>query len=287
VELARRYPFIPQENGDGALTQQSGSESVAAKSSATQQNGGGAIPKCALMLHGINQPRTSEESAYSISSQRFRSLMRWFRTMGYSTLTTADWLADAVPAKRVLLTFDDGYDDLYTELLPVVVKHHYTPVIFLVADLIGGTNLWDQAKGLGARKLLTLEQIREMQRCGVEFGSHSATHPLLTPLSDMQLRREVSDSKVKLEDLLGVEVLSFAYPYGGVDERVRCAVAEAGYRLAFTAEPGTNLHNDPLLQRRAEVSSRSGVSDFLFKLRYGQGFRVTLGAVRRNIGGPS
>lgn len=263
------------------------SKKVAAKSSARQQKRAGAIPKCALMFHSISERKTKEEAVYSIAPRRFHRLMGWFRTMGYSTLTTADWLANAIPAKHVLLMFDDGYDDLYTELLPVVVEQRYTPVVFLVADLIDRTNLWDQAKGLRARKLLALEQIREMQKCGVEFGSHSATHPLLTQLSDVQLRREVSDSKQRLEDLLGVEVVCFAYPYGDVDERVRGAVAEAGYRLAFTADPGTNLQNDPLLQRRAEVNGSTGVADFLFKLRYGQGVRMTLGALRRRLGGQS
>lgn len=263
------------------------SETVPAKPSAGQQKDDGAIPKCALLFHSIIEPLTMEDAAYLIAPRRFHRLMRWFRTMGYSTLTTADWLTDAIPAKRILLTFDDGCDDLYTELLPVVVEHHYTPVVFVVADLIGGTNLWDQAKGLRARKLLTLEQIREMRRYGVEFGSHSATHPLLTQLSDIQLRREVSDSRQKLEDLLGVEVACFAYPYGDVDDRVHAAVAEAGYQLAFTADPGTNLQSDPLLQRRAEVNDATGVADFLFKLHYGQGVRMTLGALRRRLGGRS
>jgi peptidoglycan/xylan/chitin deacetylase (PgdA/CDA1 family) len=279
VEFARGNTFIPQENGDRALTPESENEAAAAEPSAGRQRG--AIPRCALMLHSISEPRAMEEAAYSIAPRRFHRLMRWFRTMGYGSLTTAEWLADKIPAKRVLLTFDDGYDDLYTELLPVVQEHHYTPVVFLVADLVGRTNLWDQAKGLRARKLLTLEQIREMQNCGVEFGSHSATHPLLTQLSDNQLRCEVNDSRRKLEDLLGVEVVCFAYPYGDVDDRVRGAVAEAGYRVAFTADPGTNLRNDLLLQQRAEVNDATGVPDFLFNLRYGQGVRMKLGALCR------
>jgi peptidoglycan/xylan/chitin deacetylase (PgdA/CDA1 family) len=236
------------------------------------------------MFHSISAPLTKEDVAYSVAPRRFRRLMRWFRTAGYSTFSTAEWLAGANAAKRALLTFDDGCGDLYTELLPIVVERGYTPLIFLVADFVGGTNMWDQAWGLRARKLLTVEQIREMQIHGVEFGSHSATHCLLTGASDTRLRSEVSDSKHRLEDSLGVEVISFAYPYGGVDDRVRAAVAEAGYRLAFTAEPGTNLKDDLLRQRRAEVNDTTGVADFLFKLRYGQAVRVTLGALRRSIG---
>jgi peptidoglycan/xylan/chitin deacetylase (PgdA/CDA1 family) len=255
-----------------------------AESKLAQRNGVGIFPKCSLMFHSISERLTKEDAAYSIAPRRFRRLMRWFRTMGYSTYSTAEWLAGANAAKRVLLTFDDGYGDLYTELLPVVIERGYTPLIFLVANFVGGTNIWDQVRGLHARKLLTVQQIREMQIHGVEFGSHSSTHPLLTELSDIQLGREVSESKHRLEDLLGVEVISFAYPYGGVDDRVCAAVAEAGYRMAFTAEPGTNLKDDPLRQRRAEVNDTTGVVDFLFKLRYGQGVRVTLGALRKGIG---
>lgn len=240
-------------------------------------------PKCALMFHNISEPLTREEGRYSIAPRRFRRLMRWFRAMGYRTLTTAGWLANSIPAKHVLLTFDDGYDNLYQELLPLVIEHGYTPVIYLVVERIGGTNEWDQKRGLRARNLLTLEQIREMQKHGVEFGSHSLTHPWLPGLSDAQLRREVGDSKHRLEDLLSVEVISFAYPYGGVDERVRAQVAEAGYQLAFTAEPGTNSGNDPLCQRRASVNHSTGAADFLLKLKYGRGAREALGAFRRSL----
>jgi hypothetical protein len=67
---------------------------------------------------------------------------------------------------------------------------------------IGGSNEWDLASELRARNLLTIEQIRVMQKYGVEFGSHSLTHPLLPGLPDAQLRREVGDSKRYLEDLL-------------------------------------------------------------------------------------
>jgi peptidoglycan/xylan/chitin deacetylase (PgdA/CDA1 family) len=270
------------------LTTRGGSEAQWAEASAARQKrGASASSKCALMFHSISERLTKEDAAYSIAPRRFRRLMRWFRTMGYSTYSTAEWLAGANAAKRVLLTFDDGCDDLYKELLPIVVERGYRPLIFLVADFVGGTNMWDHAKGLPARKLLKVQQIREMQIHGVEFGSHSATHSLLTNTTDALLRSEVSDSKHRLEDLLGVEVISFAYPYGGVDDRVRGAVAEAGYRLAFTAEPGTNLKDDLLRQRRAEVNDATGVADFLLKLRYGHGVRVTLGALRRRIGGRS
>ena len=239
--------------------------------------------KCALTLHTICEPQTVQEASYYIAPRRFRRFMRWFRATGYRTSTIAQWLRDDVPARHVLLTFDDGYDDLYAELLPLVIEHKYTPVIFLVAGRIGASNLWDQESGLRARNLLTLEQIREMQKHGVEFGSHTMTHPWLPGLSDAELRREVRDSKHLLEDLLGVEIASFAYPGGGLDRRVRSAVADAGYKLAFTIEPGLNWWNDPLCQKRAEVSDRTSLLDFALKLRNGRSLRQSVGNRIRSL----
>ena len=99
------------------------------------------------MLHSICEPLSADEASYYIGPRRFRRLMRWFRVMGYDTATTAQWLHDDMSDRRVLLTFDDGYDDLYDELLPLVIEHRYTPVVYLVADRIGASNVWDQGKG--------------------------------------------------------------------------------------------------------------------------------------------
>ncbi len=230
-------------------------------------------PKLALMLHSVCRPSSPEEAAYYISPQRFRRFMRWFLAAGYSTATTEKWIKDNLSKKEVLLTFDDGYDDLYDELLPLVIQYRLTPLIYLVAGRIGQSNLWDQQIGLRARNLLTLEQIREMQKHGVEFGSHTLTHPWLPGITDEQLRREVVDSKHRLEDALGVEISSFAYPSGGVDRRVRAAVAEAGYKLAFTIQAGLNWWNDPLCQRRADVNDNITFLDFAFQLRTGYNVR--------------
>ena len=233
-------------------------------------------PHCAMVLHSLSQPASGPEATYYTSPQRFRRLMRWFLAAGYQTVTTDQWLMGGSSRKRVLLTFDDGYDDLYTELLPFLIEHGLTAVIYLVVDGIGGTNLWNQKLGLRARNILTWAQIREMQKYGIEFGSHTLTHPWLPSLSYDQLRHEVADSKRRLEDALGVEVASFAYPSGGLDRRVRSAVAEAGYRLAFTLRPGLNWWNDPLCQRRAEINEHTSVLDFAFQLRTGYGFTRTI-----------
>ncbi len=239
--------------------------------------------KNALMLHSICDPQTPGESSYYVSPQRFHRFMRWFRIAGFNTANLSQWHRDEVPVGHVLLTFDDGYDDLYTELFPFLAGNSFTAVIFLVADQIGATNVWDQKTGLRARNLLTLDQIREMQKYGVEFGSHTLSHSYLPSVSDGELRREVTESKRRLEDLLGNEVTSFAYPFGGVDRRVRSAVVNAGYLSAFTVLPGSNWWNDPYCQRRAEVNDYTSLLEFVWKLRTGLGFTQALGARLRSL----
>jgi GT2 family glycosyltransferase/peptidoglycan/xylan/chitin deacetylase (PgdA/CDA1 family) len=239
--------------------------------------------KRAMMLHSICEPLSSEEASYYIEPRRFQRLMKWFQFAGYKTATLDQWLRNEIADNQVLLTFDDAYDDLYEELLPLVIERRYTPVIFLVADRIGYSNVWDQADGLRARNLLSLAQIREMQKYGVEFGSHTLSHPWLPKVSHAQLQSEVADSKHRLEDLLGVEITSFAYPYGGVDQRVRSAVANAGYKLAFTIANGANWWNDPLCQRRADINSFTSMLDFAAKLKNGRGISDSLSARMRNL----
>ena len=241
----------------------------------------------ALTLHSLSAPASDAEASYYISPHRFNRMMRWFVTAGYKTATTAQWLKDELSKKQVLLTFDDGYDDLYEHFLPIAIEHHLTAVIFLVANHVAGSNVWDQKSGLRARNLLTWPQIREMQKYGIEFGSHTLTHPFLPDISDEKLRCELVESKRRLEDALGVEVTTFAYPYGGVDRRVRSAVADAGYKLAFTTLPGPNWWNDPFCQLRAEVNEHTSLLDFGFQLRSGYGFTQSiserLGAFERDL----
>jgi peptidoglycan/xylan/chitin deacetylase (PgdA/CDA1 family) len=129
---------------------------------------------------------------------------------------------------------------------------------------------------LRERSLLTQEQMLEMQRAGFTFGSHSLTHAMLTSLTDDELQREVHDSKKKLEDLLGVEVKWFAYPYGDVDRRVRAAVQEAGYKAAVTTDVGSNRWQDFLVLNRLDINDRDWLLDFACKLSTGRDYRKSV-----------
>ncbi|HEY6403972.1 MAG TPA: polysaccharide deacetylase family protein [Blastocatellia bacterium] len=115
---------------------------------------------------------------------------------------------------------------------------------------------------------VTWDQAREMDANGVEIGSHTLTHPILTKVGDERLRRELHDSKSQLEEVLGRQVDLFCYPNGDNDERVQNEVERAGYQAAVTVVNGLNQQgDDPLLLRRVHTER-----DFTHFLQSTSGF---------------
>ncbi len=101
---------------------------------------------------------------------------------------------------------------------------------------------------------ITWDQARELDRKGIGIGSHTMTHPILTNTTDDQLRRELYESRLRLEEILGRRVEEFCYPNGDNDERVQSEVARAGYRVAVTTVSGLNNRgDDPLTLRRVHT----------------------------------
>jgi peptidoglycan/xylan/chitin deacetylase (PgdA/CDA1 family) len=103
--------------------------------------------------------------------------------------------------------------------------------------------LWaePQAAPYAADQMLTWDQVKEMSSNGIDFGSHTVTHPLLTYENDVAVQHELTASKQALEERLGKEVQAFAYPNGDWNDRVRKMVKDAGYQVAFTTQRGWYL----------------------------------------------
>ncbi|WP_231751091.1 polysaccharide deacetylase family protein [Mycobacterium sp. NAZ190054] len=133
------------------------------------------------------------------------------------------------------LTFDDGYGDFVPYALPILRRHHFTATLFVLAGRLGGQNEWSRP---GPNKpLLTADQVRDLDRDGMEIGSHGLKHISLVQAADPELADETTRSRAILEDLLGKQVRGFCYPYGYLDPRIVQATRAAGYDYACAVGP--------------------------------------------------
>ncbi len=238
------------------------------------------IPRPILMFHSVSTPTARGEARFNISPGRFWRTMDLFSILGFSSGTDLD--ATARDQRDAIITFDDGYEDVYTEVFPKFVERGLNAVVFVVVGQLSGTNSWDPT--FTARRLLSGRQIREMHRYGFQFGSHSMTHQSLPSLDPVRLRNEIVSSKARLEDLLGSEVASFSYPFGLVTPDVRAVVRESGYHAAVGIKHCLSSSEDLFCLDRISFCDSDGDLDVLLKLLTGRekkySLRMILGGLR-------
>ena len=138
----------------------------------------------------------------------------------------------------VVLTFDDGFRNVYEYALPVLQTYGFPATVFLVTDYCEKTNSWPgQTVRIEGEPLLRWREIQEMSRAGISFGSHTRTHPDLRKLSIEQAEEELASSKKAIADATGLPVDMLAYPYGAYDAAVR-NLARQHFRLACSTHLG-------------------------------------------------
>ena len=191
-----------------------------------------------LTYHSIDDSGSIISTAPSV----FRRQMKYLKDAGYEAITLGEMATRQkkgapLSGKIVVLTFDDGFRNFYTEAFPVLSDHNFRATVFLVTDFCGGHNDWSgNPKELPRSELLDWKEIRELDETGIEFGSHTKTHPDLTRLSTNDMTTEMLDSKAKISYALGRDVSTFAYPYGRSNVEVRRIALEN-----FDASCSTNL----------------------------------------------
>jgi peptidoglycan/xylan/chitin deacetylase (PgdA/CDA1 family) len=187
-----------------------------------------------------------------VGAALFRKQMAELGAAGFTTPPLSE-LAAATENQRhwIGLTFDDGFRNVLRHGLEPLERHGFHAIQFLVSDLVGKSNEWEQRDGEVAEMLMDDAEVRVWLAAGHRIGSHTRTHPRLTRLTPAQAREEIVSSRKALEDRFGVRIEHFCYPYGDWNEAVRDLVAEAGYLTACTTEPGVNTGgSSPLTLRR-------------------------------------
>ena len=175
--------------------------------------------------------------------------------------------------RRIVLTFDDGYEDNFRYAAPATERYGFTGVFFVPSGFIEERATDDQRQATSDKRQVTedrpmsWEQLRELLRRGHEIGGHSVSHRRLASLEAIEMFWEVRGCKETLEQALRHPVDAFCYPSGDYNEMVKRAVMRSGYRGACTVEPGANVPGaDPFALKRTEVSAHDTLWDFEKKL---------------------
>jgi peptidoglycan/xylan/chitin deacetylase (PgdA/CDA1 family) len=165
----------------------------------------------------------------------------------------------------VVLSVDDGYHSVYVNVYPLLRRHRMTMTLALITGYIAKGEPSYQPTG----RFLNEREVREMMdSCGIEIASHSMTHARLTQIGDAEAWWEITESKRQLESLFHTDVITFVYPYGYMDGRIRNMVRRAGYRLARKVGPGTpNLWAEPYQIPEVELRMEARLSSIISHIR--------------------
>ncbi len=228
------------------------------------------------MYHSISDEPEENISPYyrtATSPEIFAAHMELLRSQGYEVLGLRAALekihrGNSAVAKLAVITFDDGFRDFYTAALPVLRQNNFGATVFLPTSFIG-----QERRDFKGRVCMTWNEVRESQKSGIEFGSHTVNHPKLYDLDLPQIRAELKESKATIEKELGQPARAFAYPYAfpSADRAfVKVFVEtleETGYDCCVTTKIGLAAKKDnPFTLKRLPINSADDEALFLAKL---------------------
>lgn len=185
----------------------------------------------------------------TVHPDKFRNQMHWLHRLGFqgmSLRSAMPYLLGQKQGKVAVISFDDGFLSVYDHAMPVLDELGFTATNYFVANQIGGYNAWDIPLGVAPEPCMSLSQMRHWHENGHEVGAHTLDHLNMAKVEPDVARQQISDCKPKLEDMLGSEVTSFAFPFGGETPATRIMAAEAGYSNAVTTQKRRARHKDDL-----------------------------------------
>ena len=248
--IVQRVVLTARENNN--MTLPDIPANLAAPATPKELNVSPAVP--ILMYHHIQiYPGGDNPSSPTIfvSPASFRAQLDWLVAHNFATVNPSYLLHPTPLAKKpVILTFDDGYQDAFDTIFPILEKYHFQATFFPIVDNIGAGGFLNQA------------EIMEMKQAGMNFGSHTLTHVDLTQVDATQAAREIYASKIILERITGAPVTDFCYPGGFVNATVENIVANSGYATATTTVNTVNAGSiDPLRLNRLFIQDTTRFDD--------------------------
>ncbi|MBU3180179.1 polysaccharide deacetylase family protein [Clostridium psychrophilum] len=251
-----RTKTITKEKAKPVMTSVENSSIPGFKSTTVIKHYGRSIP--VLSYHSINYDKNNP---ICISVEKFKEQMKYLKNNGYYTITLTNlygYLMNniPIPKKSVVITFDDGYENNYTAMFPVLKKYNFRATIFVITSFIDKNHTF-----------MTSKQLLEMDKYGVDIESHTVHHDNLAMISNNKQLKTLIQSKQYLEKILNKPINFFAYPYGGYNKSAIEALKKAGYKMAFTTEGGwSSKHNGVFSLHRVWVGHLDSMKVFKNKI---------------------
>lgn len=225
-----------------------------------------------LMYHNVAQPPDAlnpDGRCLYVTPGAFASQMTLLHRAGYRGVSMSQAMPYLRGEKRgrvAAITFDDGYRDNLENAMPVLRKYGFSATCYIVNGCIARHNLWDAAN-LGVQKpMMNVEQLHAWRAGGMEIGAHTRNHPRLTQCSDAELQDEIAGGRKELEDLLGIAVPQFCYPFGDADARVAEVARDAGYVASPTVRRGRAKRGmDLFMLPRVAIDNADGLAHFAIR----------------------
>jgi peptidoglycan/xylan/chitin deacetylase (PgdA/CDA1 family) len=231
-----------------------------------------------LMYHSISSFASPRFRPNIVTPEAFEDQLTYLEESGYNSVTVSQFVQAmgkggcTLPPRPVLLTFDDGYADFYTEALPALRCHGFIATLYVATGYVGGTSRWLRTIEETTRPMLTWTQLAEINANGIECGAHSHTHLPLDILPLDAADEEIVRSKKLLEEHLGQLVSSFAYPYGYYSDRVQQIVRETGFTSACAVRLAmSSLLDNPYALARLAIRPDTSVHALATALSTGRG----------------
>jgi peptidoglycan/xylan/chitin deacetylase (PgdA/CDA1 family) len=197
--------------------------------------------KAILTYHSVDE----SGSVISVGEPTFRRHVQWLATGAVRVLPLDELAGAPEEVDAVAITFDDGLESFGRIAAPLLREHGLPVTLFVVTDAVGSTNVWRGRAdpGIPEFNLLDWDALGRLAASGVSLGAHTCTHPNLALVGRDEAEREIVASKTRLARELGLDVASFAYPYGGVSAGAREVVARE-FRCGVTTRLATLTAQD-------------------------------------------
>ncbi len=220
-------------------------------------------PPLILAYHGVaDVPLSQDPLRLFVRPHDLKAQIRVLRAWGYR-LTTFGELAELTRTGTArgcaALTFDDGLADNLETLAPLLKELDAPATVFLISGLLGGLH----PSAPGAR-LLTRDEVATLAQAGIEIGAHTVSHARLDTLAWEEVLGELAGCKAQLEEMVGAQVVSAAYPFGAAGPETAAACRAAGFRAACCTN-GEGSWSDPFLLPRQAMGNRDTITGLWLK----------------------